>query len=107
MITPQTADYILYTCVAVGLSAVAYFVACEIQDWFTQRKQYAEAHRLATENYINGLREQIERLQQELRDAVMRELSYLNERKITSSRMAFMAREISCDPDKKTQVFSR
>jgi hypothetical protein len=107
MITPQTADYTLYTCIAVGLSAVAYFVKCEIQDLLNQRKQYAEAHRLATENYIKGLLERISGLEQALRDAAMSRLELLQERKILVARNAFMAREISCDVDKKTQVLSR
>lgn len=107
MINPQVYDYIIYGCAGVFAAAVAYVVAIDIKQWLDQKKQYAEACRLATQNHINGLMEQISRLQDDIRAYAARELSYLNERKITSARLSFMAREIACDPDKKTQVLTR
>jgi uncharacterized pyridoxal phosphate-containing UPF0001 family protein len=92
----------------VGLAAIAYSIYTETRDWLNQRKQYAEACRVASENYVRGLLERIARLEEDLRDAAMRELGYLNERKITSARMSFMASELSLDDmSKKTQVLSR
>jgi hypothetical protein len=108
MITHETADYILYTCAAVGLAVIAYVVYTETRDWLKQRKQYAEACRVASQNYVKGLLERIDRLEDELRDAARRELGYLNERKITSARMSFLAQELSLDDmNKKTQVLQR
>lgn len=105
--TTETVNHILYTFVALSAVCIAYVVYTETRDWLNQRKQYAEACRVASENYVKGLIEKIDRLEDELRDAARRELGYLNERKITSARMTFLAREIACDPDKKTQVLSR
>lgn len=100
----QTYQYIIYTCIAVGLAAVAYYVVSEIQDWLTQRKQYAEAHRLATQNYTNGLLERIEWLEQALRDAATGQLALVEERNTLANRCKMLARELACDPDKKTQI---
>jgi hypothetical protein len=105
---PSHYDYITYTCAVVGLSAIVYFVYTEIKEWLDQKRQYKAACATATQNYIQSLHDKIGQLETDLRASVMRELGYLNERKVTSARMAFMAQEISMDDmDKKTRVLSR
>lgn len=106
MINPQTANYIIYTCVAVGLAAITYVIISDIQNWLLQRKQYAEAHRLATQNYINGLREHIRQLQNDIRAYSARECEQLDQLDVAGKRIKFLANELVWD-SKKTQVLVR
>jgi hypothetical protein len=110
MLTAQTIDYIAYGAIGISAFMISWFVFTEVRnrlDQCKQHKQYEEAQRVATQNYIQGLLEKIGQLEDEVRSRAFRELGYLNERKVTNERLRFMSQELSYDPDKKTQVLSR
>jgi hypothetical protein len=105
-----TADYnyIIYTAIGLGLALISYVAFAEIQNWLMQRKQYAEAHRLASQNYTQGLLDRIAQLEQALRDAAMAQLSLVEERRRLIARCTILAQELGTDEiDKKTRVLSR
>jgi hypothetical protein len=104
---PETYETIIYLAMAGGLGAITYGGVLKVVDWFTQRRQYDEAHRAATQNYINGLLDQISSLQNDNRAYAARELEQLNQLEMAGKRIKFLGRELACDPDKKTQVLSR
>ena len=104
---PETYEFMIYVAIGGSASAITYAIILKTIDWFTQRKQYAEAQRFATQNYINGLLDQIRQLQDDARAYAGRELQQLNQLSVANKRIKFLGRELACDQDKKTQVLSR
>lgn len=106
MINSQVYDYIIYGCAGVFAAAVTYVIWIDIKQWLDQKKQYAEACRLATQNHINGLMERIATLQGDIRAYAGRELEYQNQLGIAGKRIKFLANELAFE-GKETQVLSR
>jgi hypothetical protein len=97
--------------VIAGGAGVSYWAGCKVDEWWQWKKAdeawlaHAEqCRRQAEADYIKEITEENERFRNEISKQLGRELSWIQERRTLNERCMFMAKEIMCDPDKKTQV---
>ena len=93
-----------YLCIFVAVAAILYVVVIDSKAWLKQCKEQEEA----AADYIKALKDKIRNLEDDLRDAALRELALHDDNGRLAGRAKLLAREIMLDDmNKHTLVFDK